>query len=904
MSRPIPARGTEVLAHKLFAPSPNPHAIRREGIFRRIAQHPSASVILLQGPAGHGKSTVLQQLKAAAEADGCLTAWLSFDAGDNDPRRFFVHFQALVAALERSAGDERGPPPIEHDAKSLHRSDWTINRLVTLRRRVALFLDEFQTITDRTVLAFFKNLFERVPDGIRIYVGSRALPDIGLARLVVSGRALILHGDDLRFTPQEVEEFFAASAELGIDLDEIDAIYHRTEGWPAALELFRLTLASPQVRKSLGDEHARAPRELAEYLAENVLALQPPRIQQFLLRTSVLTRLSGSLCNAVLGWSDCEEVLLQLQRSGLFLRCVDPHASWYKYHTLFSSILTEQFIQQDHDAADEVHRRAARWFMEHLCFDDAVHHAISCGEHSLAADALNLWTTHLVPSAHLRTVERWSARLPLAEFAKRPDLTIKCVYALVFLRRRQQAIPLLELLARLPDTGNVRTTTEPKVALCMAAVCADDMPGPLGAGEKVPVKQEECNEFAAFELGAAANLHACLALALNDFEATREHLAIARVYNDRVNAAFSRGYTFAVAGVVLLLQGQLREALEKFREGLTERPSEIDKSLASAALISCYVWALYEANDLDAAEQLFTQHRDIISESTLPDFLTVAYLSMARLQDARGRPVKCEAMLDEAEAIGRDNDWSRLVSVVNWERARRCLVTGAIAQATAIAGSARTKQRLPPGWIPFANDVEDQELGEIRLASAQSDGEGVARRADAELKRQKGRVLRQIKLHLMLAVQAVRDDNHVAARRSLRSAMRLGQPGRFVRVFLDEGPEILKLIREGYQNLPEGSAIPRRPGADEGFFELLLQASGANVRGGLAAAPATLQPLTDREREMLVLLANGTSNKDMANRLFVSENTVKFHLKNIYAKLSVTSRVQATTVARQIGLLD
>jgi LuxR family transcriptional regulator, maltose regulon positive regulatory protein len=895
--------GTEILSYKFFAPKPNAGAIRRDGILRKLSLNQSANIFLIHGPAGHGKSTALQQLQTVAESEGDLTGWLTFDAGDNDPRRFFIHFQALVNGLQRRAGDETGAIAPARDANDYHHSDRTIDRLLTIGPRVSLFLDEFQTLNDKMILTFFKNLFERVPESLKIYVGSRSLPDVGLARLVVNGRALILHGDDLRFTPYEVEQFFAASGDLGIDLDEIDAIYHRTEGWPAALQLFRLTLGSPSVRRSLGDANARAPRELAEYLAENVLALQSPSVQSFLLQTSLLTRLSGPLCNTVLCRTDSDEVLQNLERSGLFLRCVDPQVGWFKYHTLFSSILADQVRLQSPEKATAVHRSAASWFIEHRYFEDAVHHAVSCEEFALAADALNLWSSHLVAGAHLRTVEHWSARVPLTEIAARPDLAIKCVYALVFLRKRQRAKPLLDILSQLPRTGNVRNSTDPKVALFMAAVCADGMPGGLGAGEKVPLRPEDCNEFAAFELGAAANLRACCALAVSDFEAARQQLAVARIYNDRIDAAFSRGYTIAVSGVALLLQGFLRDALEKFREGLTEERSEAHKSFASAALYSCYVWALYEANELDAAELQFTRYRDIISESTLPDFLTVAYVSMARLHDARGRPVKGEAILDEAEAIARNNGWSRLVSIVNWERVRRSLLRGSTQQAVSEAQSARIEQRLPAGWIPFSNDVDDQEFGEIRLALAELNLDEAARRLENEFKRQRGRVLRQIRLHLLMAVHALQVDNHGSARRSLRVALRLAQPGRFIRAFLDERAEILQLVREEYQGHIEAGGGSRRQSPERDFLELLLQASGTDTGGGLAAAQATMQPLTDREREMLVLLANGSSNKDMATTLYVSENTVKFHLKNIYAKLSVTSRVQATTAARQIGIL-
>jgi LuxR family maltose regulon positive regulatory protein len=540
--------------------------------------------------------------------------------------------------------------------------------------------------------------------------------------------------------------------------------------------------------------------------------------------------------------------------------------------------------------------------MRNHFFEETVYHATVCGDFPLAADALNQWSSGLVAGAHLRTIEYWSERIPFAEIASRPDLAIKCAYALIFLRRRQRAKPLLELLKQRSGTGTVLDTTDPDIVLSMEAIAADDIPRAFSISAHVPLQQLDAEGFAAFELGACANLRGYCALAAQEFEPARELLALARVHNDHVNAAFSRGYTIAVNGVAALIRGSLSESLERFKEGLSEQPV-IDKSFASAALLSCYVWALYEANQLEKAESLFLQNHDIISDSTLPDFLTVAYLSSARVHDARGRVAKADAVLEEAEAIGRDSGWMRLVETVKWERVRRALLGGSLEQADSIASRARVEPRLPSRWIPFANDVEDAELGEVRLALAKSELAEAGRRIETALKRQKGRALRQIKLQLLAAVLAARLDNHAELKRNLGSALRLARQGGFVRAVLDEGDEPLHLIRERYQALLQSEANARRPDSGRDFIETLLQASGTDLGRNAGVLNFALQPLTEREREMLVLLANGTSNKDMANRLFVSENTVKFHLKNIYAKLSVASRVQAITAARQIGII-
>jgi LuxR family maltose regulon positive regulatory protein len=659
------------------------------------------------------------------------------------------------------------------------------------------------------------------------------------------------------------------------------------------------------VRQSLGDSNARAPRELAEYLAENVLAMQPARIREFLLRTSLLTRLCAPLCDAVLGWQNSHAVLEQLERSGLFLRSLDPDLGWFKYHTLFSSILADQLKIHSAEVAVMVHRRAAVWHMENRLFEEAAHHAIACADYPQAADALNLWSSSLVAGAHLMTVERWYERLPFAEIVARIDLAIKCAYALVFLRRRQMAKPLLNFLSKVSDAGSVQVTTNPNVLLSMAAISVDDIPRAISISENVPLSNQEGTGFAAFELGAAANLRSYCALALQNFEAAREYLALAGVYNDRVDAPFSRGYTVAVRGVSLMLQGQLHEALACFRQGVAEQRVGPYKSFASAALMSVYVWALYEANELDAAEAVFAQHHDIISESTLPDFLTVAYISMARVHDAQARSGAAEAILDQAESIGHASGWSRLVRIVSWERVRRGLHSGVVDKARAIAAAGGSSgQPLPAGLIPFANDIEDESFGEIRLALALMDLARASSLVDAEFNRQRGRVLRQIKLHLFQARIAFSRDDRAGARRGIRAALRLAQPGRFVRCLLDEGGQILQILREEYAQMPEGQRGSSRLEAYHDFIEAVLAASGTDLGRSLAATQVALQPLTDREREMLILLANGISTKDIARRLLVSANTVKFHLKNIYAKLAVNSRVQATTAARQIGLIN
>jgi LuxR family maltose regulon positive regulatory protein len=897
----------EASAHKLFAPPVYPGAVRRDDILDRIFRLACIRVILLQGPAGHGKSTTLQQIKTECQSRDWATAWLTLDDADNDPPRFAIHIRALINSVcDDEKAFDRGRD-IEPNARGSRRADWALDRLARHRRPVALFLDEFQTLRNPVFITFFRDLFERVPENVRVFVGSRSLPEVGLAKLLVSNVALVLRADDLRFSPAEVDRFFAACGDLKISSQEIGAIYRRTEGWPAALQLYRLTLNSPEVRSSLEDLNTDSPRQLAEYLADNVLTLQSPRMQEFLLRTSLLTRLNADLCDAVMGRHDSQSLLVDLERSGLFIRSLDADGRWFKYHGLFSTIMAENLRKISQQAVLEVHARAAQWHMSQSLYEEVVYHALGCGDTALAANTLNVWASRLVASGQLMTVERWFERIPFERILERPDLCVKIAYALIFLRRERKLRPLLEFLRGRIDDGDLLRSTNPRIALSMAAVFEDDIPAAVAIAEPVPLHDRAADGFAAFEIGAACNMLSYRDAAIGDFEAARKRLALARTSSDRGGATFSGGYTLAMSGICLVFQGQLREAIARFRPEMTEEGAHMDGSFASAALASCHIWALYEANELDAVEAIYARYHDNIVESVIPDFMAFSHIAMSRTFDARGRPDKAAEVLDDFQRIGHDNGWTRLIGMADWERARRSLIAGDIERARAVTAHIVPSDRTyPDSWIALAEDLEGEALGRIRLAVHTLDGATAANRICHELQRQPNRIYRQIKLYLMDALLKQREGMHNAAHRSLRRALQLAKPGRYIRCFMDEGEGVIQLLREAYQKI-FGSAGHEDVDLDanQAYIEELLGASGLDLTRDMtkAASPAA-QPLSDREKEMLIHLANGVSNKEMAQKLFVSENTVKFHLKNVYSKLGVANRLQAINVARLLGFLS
>jgi LuxR family transcriptional regulator, maltose regulon positive regulatory protein len=877
-----------VCAYKLFTPPSVRRAVERSVLLQRLQQHPDARAIVLQGPAGHGKTTALQQIKQTCEREGRITAWLSFDEADNDPRRFFPHIRALVSALDPNA--EVDPPEV----RSRRRSDWLIESLRRLERPIALFLDEFQTLTAPELLRFFREVLEHLPENTTLFIGSRSIPEVGLARAIVDGRVLLIPAEDLRFSVDEVRAFFANASDLALSDAEVEAIYRQTEGWPAALQLFRLSLGRRSVRESLEALDLDRPRELADYLTDNVLATQPPEVQTFLLRTSVLTRLSAPLCEAVTGVAGAQALLELMERSGLFLRSLDAELRWFKYHGLFATCLADQLGARDPQVLLDAHRQAAQWYSAHGLQEETVYHAIACRDWTLAADTLDRWATQLVPDGQLITLERWASQLPFEQIERRPQLLVKIAWAYVFLHRRSALKPVQEALERLEREG----TLQPDVVLSMAAMSADDISESFRRVRCVDLDAPDSEGFTAFELGAAGNLAAYCAISANAFDEGQRLIQLARLHTERGLAPFSGGYNAALAASVSLLRGDLQGALKRFRAAGVDMRPLLDRSVAAAAMNACHLWALYEAHDLDVAEALFERHHDIIVESTLPDFTAIALMSMVRVFDARGRKTQADERLDELESIAQTNGWTRVQRQVGWERVRRALSSGHLAYAQTLAASVSPPADPPPPWMLFADDLADPVYSAIRLAIHGNRAEVVQRLLRRQSERAAARPYTRMRLCMLEARWHVRSGAERAALRVLGEAVRVAAPGGYIGCFIEEREDLLPLL------LKLQTAPPPDLGDMSDYFDRLIEAcGGAGGAGDNDGSASLAEDLTEREQTILSLLGKGVSNKEMAKRLFVSENTVKFHLKNIYAKLGVDNRLRAITVARSYGLL-
>jgi len=882
---------------RLSPPRPVSGIIPRQRLLRRIAGQEAASVVVVQGPAGHGKSTLMQQAEADCQRRDILTGWLTLHDSDNDLTRLIHVLHALLEQIWRSSGRrQRGESAEQRRPVGRgSRADWMLGRLVVLQRPVTLFIDEFQCLHSPEGLGLFHDLLVALPPGIRVVIGSRTLPEIGLSRLLVGEQAEVIKAADLLFTQREVEDFFA-SLDTHLSAREIEVIYQRTEGWPAAVQLYRLSLANAEVRKSLGDINVFQPRQLTEYLTDNVLSIHPHDVQTFFLETAPLVRMSGPLCDAIMGRSDSRELLAKLEDWGLFVRSLDASQHWFQYHSLFADFLRAQLHRAAPVRERQVHAQAALWFRDNGYLEDAITHALAIGNYELAADCLETWSGQLVMQGNLLTIELWFNRVPLAYTQGRPKLLVRVAWALGFMRRHEQLQEVLQLLDAHPEASQ-------SVVRSMICILKDDILGAKAYAEaSVQAGQFAMDAFSRFEAGATAILQGHLALFSGELDVARDYLVLGRTCGKQAGSAFTVLGALATAAINLSVQGRLSEAREMLSDAPADACLTLDQSVASAAYAAAYIHVLYLTNQLEAARKLFEQSFEVIAGAAQVDFLAIACVSMIRLHDANGEEGRASALLERAEEIGHSGNLPRLVRLLSWERVRRTLLAGDVERASAMAARIGVDTApVPAGWCPFSEETEGVAINHIRLAIHAGRAADVQSMLDHELQLagRQGRVHRRIKLLLLRALALYKDDAAADAFDTLREALQLARTG-FIRVFLDEGPLAVELLqaanKHGLGNIPRWTAsVTELAAGEQNMIESLLTAAGAGDVASDHALQGALanEALSSREEQIAALLARGMFNREIGQRLFISENTVKFHLKNIYSKLGVKSRSQA-----------
>jgi LuxR family maltose regulon positive regulatory protein len=915
-----------LLLTKLAVPSARPFLVPRPLLSTRLEEGLGRRFILVSAPAGFGKSTLLSAWASEVSGSGRPVAWLSLDSGDNDPARFWRYFVTAINRLKPGSGETAlellgspQAPPIEAILTTL------LNELVDLSTDAVLVIDDYHLIESPAIHEALTFLIDHLPPRMHLVIATRADPPLPLPRLRARGEMTEIRADELRFTPEEAGPFLNRVMGLELSAEDIAELERRTEGWVAGLQMAALAM----------NDHADVPgfiaaftgsnRHVVDYLAEEVLGRQPEELRAFLLHTSILDRMCAPLCNAVTGHTDGQTTLERLEHANLFVIPLDGDRRWHRYHHLFADVLRQRLNQEHPDLAPELHKRASGWFEEEGLVPEAIDHALAAQDWERSVRLIEASGMAIVLSRQVQTMLGWIAEIPEGVVLERPVLCTIHAIALVFLNRPDAAEARLQ-----QAEGHLRgtpTTKETRAVLGRAFVIR-------AAVARFSGDLERCVEFArkALELlpetestareRAAASTNVALAFEVSgDVRPANERLleeARAAFRASGALIALLRSINFLAR--LRTLQGRLRAAATTYEEA-TAAVSGRDEVREVGGNSAAYYVGLgdihREWNDLDAAERYLGRAVDLVSGALTVDAATAThgYLSLARVQQARGLHADALATLQELANLARQRDFFPLL-VARGEsvRARLALMQNDLPAAVHWAGASGIRANDEPSY-----PREEEYLILVRVLVAQGrldpmgsyldDALGLLDRllGAAEDGGRMGSVIEILALRA-LALRAEHDSGEALA--ALERALALAQPEGYVRLFLDEGApmkallsKLLKARRKGGSGAKQLTSLTyaRRLLA---AFEAPHTSTGPPVGRTSESGQPLLDPLTAREREVLEMIAEGLSNREIATRLFIATSTVKGYVHSIFRKLEVDSRTQAISRAHELHLIS
>jgi LuxR family maltose regulon positive regulatory protein len=885
--------------------------VPRSRLLARLAEGVGRGLTVVSTPAGFGKTTLLGDWARRSRE---RAAWLSLDAGDNDPARFWRYVAAALARARPEVDASvaallRGPqrPPLEAVATAV------INELSSLpgEGEVVLVLDDYHLVEAPPVHESVAFLLDRLPPGLRLVLSSRADPPLPLARLRGRGQLAELRAADLRFTLAETAAFLREVTGLDLPAASVAALQDRTEGWAAGVQLAALALRGHADPAGFIATFAGSHRYVLDYLTGEVLAGQPQQVLRFLLRTSVLDRLCGPLCDAVTGRTGSQEMLEELDRANLFVVPLDEERRWWRYHHLFADLLRARLARELPARVPELHRRAAAWHEEHGSADEAVRHAMAAGETAWAARLVERHVEALLRRGEGATLDRWLSALPAESIDARPRLCLAQAVTTVIGGRVEAVEPLLAGAERaFAATGD--EPHEPSVGRALSVLA--NVPASIAfLRAEVARLRGDASRAVDFDQQALTHLgeedwllrsQVAWHLAVTDWVrgqlGSAEHaLRVVGLERRSAGEGFLALFVFYDLGQVQLAQGRLGAAQRTYQRGV-ETCSGAGQQLPPAGIpLVGLAEVLYECNKLAAAHEHATQGVALCRQLASTQPLATGLAILARIQQAQGDTAGALESIGQAERVNVSPQVAALYNPVPAWRARLLLALGETAAAARWASGRGLRAGDDPG---YPREREYLALARVLLAE-HAPGQALVLldrlHAKAAAQQRTGSVIEAAALRALALADG---GDQAAASADLAETLALAAPEGYVRVFADEGAPMARLLgmlaaaqRTGRVVFP--GPVPQR------YLNQLIQACQPAVAPPAARVTAAAEPLSDRELEVLRLLATGRSNQQIADELVVTLATVKKHVGHILGKLAAGNRTQAVARARVLGLL-
>ena len=935
-----------ILATKLYIPPPRPKVVLRPRLLERLNEGFHRKLTLISAPAGFGKTTLVSEWiedcrsknadrglntskpilsrNQQSEINNPQFCWLSLDEEDNDPVRFLIY---LITALQKIAANigvgvlavlqSPRPPPAESILTAL------LNEITTLTDNFILILEDFHLIDSQPIDQVLTFLLEHLPPQMHLVITTREDPNLPLARLRARDQLTELRAADLRFTPAEAAEFLQQVMSLDVSASDIAALEDRTEGWIAGLQLTALALQGIAVHgrqdaaefiKSFTGSH----RFVMDYLVEEVLRRQPESVQTFLLRTSILDRLCAPLCAAILqgeasdptGGVDTagQRTLEYLEQANLFIVPLDHERRWYRYHHLFSDLLRQRLLQQSQNGTGlptgemgnlvaELHVRASIWFENNGLEMEAFHHAAAANDVERAERLIEGGEMPLHFRGAGTPVRNWLESLPKTTMDARPSLWVTYASTLLF--------------------GGQHTSVEQKLQAAEAALAAAqqdiepdsrtrDLVGRIASMRAtLGVIQHDLDTIVtqsrrALEYLHPANLPVRVATIWTlgyAYHMQGDRSAARQAYTEIIATGNAFGNSiYTIAATINL--GQLQEADNQLdmAAGTYRRVLQLSGDPPDPIACVAYLGLAqidYQWNDLDTAEQHGQQCLQLTRRMESVDTYASCKVFLAGLKLALGDPAGAAALLAEAEAFVRQHNFPHQMPAVAAAQVLTHLRQGNLAAAAHLA------------------ETHPIPISQARVCLAQGNPSAALAALDplcrqSEVKGWPDELLKGLVLQAA-AYQAMGEMDRAV--QVLGKALVLAEPGGFIRIFIDEGAPMAQLLSEAAARgiMPEYT----------GRLLAAYNAEGRKSEDGASTPPAQIQmktaaqahpeqlieALSQREVEILQLIAQGLSNQAIGERLFLALSTVKGHNQIIFGKLQVQSRTEAVARARELGLL-
>jgi LuxR family maltose regulon positive regulatory protein len=892
-------RGRYLLRTKFYVPPIRSNQISRPRLIDLFNRGLDKTLILVSAPAGYGKTTLVSTW---LKQTGIPSAWLSLDAGDNDPIRFMQYL--LTAIQQVTPGIGYDLPDMLQGVQPSHYEDvinYLTNELASIPDPFVLVLDDFHVIDGEAVANMVAHLLEHLPNQKHLVLLTRIDPPLPLSRLRVRNQLVDIRADQLRFTREETAAFLNDVMGLTLSAEDISAMETRTEGWIAGLQLAALSMQSCQDIHGFVSAFTGSHHYVMDYLVEEVLRLQPGKVGDFLLQTSILDNMCGPLCQSVAGSEakgtvDGQAMLEDLERMNLFVIPLDDERRWYRYHHLFADVLRKHLEHRHPHLLPELHLRASQWFEQNGFVAEAVRHSLTAGDQDRAIQLIEQNGALLLIRGESSNLPNWIKAVE-SQSQKRPWIYIFKAWLFVITGPPERVEEMLQIAEKLisslePDIG-VRTM---QGAIATVRSWRSNDEGEMYRAASFARQALDC--LPDIDV-VSRSLRTVATALLGDANSMNGDLEYARqAYTEAKQIGQATGDVHLVIIVnsnlanISMEQGRLHQAAEIYAETLQMATRPDGKKLVTAGRVYEEMSQIsYEWNHLETAMEQVHRSIELCKQWGNVGHLAVGSLRLARLEQVQGHPQGAMETMRIAERIASEHQLApKYSSWVKYALARLWIAQGNVEKASRIVeeGGITTVDE-----IPYLREPEFLVL--LRLLLIQGDHAAslaLSKRMlqKAETAGRTGRVIEVLVLQALI-FQSNRETEQALA--VLKRALSLAKPERYVRTFADEGEPMVRLL-----HLARSRQIETQYAT-----ELLSVMEGA--AGSTKTPPRLLtEPLTSREMEVLKLIEAGCSNQDIAEKLVISFTTVKRHISNIYTKLDVKSRTQAVAIGKELNLFE